>query len=126
MAFMGSVIARSKPLWDAAADEGFLRQMGEGTRPREQFLDYIIQDSLYLRDYLRAYAMAIVKARSLKEMQVFYSVLGFVNDSENLTRLQYLKDGGLTEADVETMAKKPACANYTGFLMDIAETEDVP
>ena len=126
MAFMDSVIARSKPLWDAAADESFLRQMGEGTRPREQFLDYIIQDSLYLRDYLRAYAMAIVKARSLKEMQVFYSVLGFVNDSENLTRLQYLKDGGLTDADVETMAKKPACANYTGFLMDIAETEDVP
>ena len=71
MAFMDSVIARSKPLWDAAADESFLRQMGEGTLPREQFLDYIIQDSLYLRDYLRAYAMAIVKARSLKEMQVF-------------------------------------------------------
>ena len=46
MAFMDSVIARSKPLWDAAADENFLRQMGEGTLPREQFLDYIIQDSL--------------------------------------------------------------------------------
>ena len=39
MAFMDSVIARSKPLWDAAADESFLRQMGEGILPGEQFLD---------------------------------------------------------------------------------------
>lgn len=126
MSFMDQVIARSKPLWDAAADERFLRQMGEGTLDRQQFLDYIIQDSIYLRDYLRAFAMGIVKARSLKEMQVFYSVLGYVNDSENATRLQYLKDGGLTDADVETMDKKPACAAYTSFLLEMAEKEEVP
>ena len=35
--------------------------MGEGTLDRQAFLDYIVQDSLYLRDYLKAYAMALFK-----------------------------------------------------------------
>ena len=126
MAFMDGVIARAKPLWQAAADESFLREMGEGALPRERFLDYIIQDSLYLRDYLRAFALAAAKARSLREMQVLCSVLGFVNDSENATRLQYLKDGGLTDADVERIPKKPACADYAAFLLEAAEKEEVP
>lgn len=126
MTFMDGVIADSLPLWEAAAKEDFLKEMGEGTLDRNRFLDYIIQDSLYLRDYLRAFAMGIVKASSLKEMQVFYSVLGFVNDSENATRLAYLADGGLTDAEVENMAKKPACRAYTDFLMNTAAAEDIP
>lgn len=126
MTFMDQVIADSMPLWERAANESFLEQMGTDTLDRRQFLDYIIQDSIYLRDYLKAFAMAIFKSRTLKEMQVFYSVLGYVNDSENATRLQYLADAGLTDADVEGMEKQPACAAYTKFLLDTAVQEDVP
>ena len=77
--------------------------MGEGTLDRQAFLDYIVQDSLYLRDYLKAYAMALFKSQTLRQMQVFYSVLGYVNDGENATRLRYLSEAGLTDDDVDTM-----------------------
>ena len=114
------------PLWRAAADEDFLTGMGEGTLDRQAFLDYIVQDSLYLRDYLKAYAMALFKSQTLRQMQVFYSVLGYVNDGENATRLRYLSEAGLTDDDVDTMEKKPACAAYTDFLLRVAREEDVP
>lgn len=126
MTFMEKTIADSKPLWVEAANEIFLEEMGQNTLDKQQFLDYIVQDSIYLRDYLKAFAMGIFKSRSLKEMQVFYSVLGFVNDSENATRLQYLADNGMTDADVENIPKKPACAAYTKFLIDTAEREEIP
>lgn len=126
MAFMKSVIADSMHLWDAAANTGFLEEMGKNTLDKQKFLEYIVQDSIYLRDYLKAYAMAIFKSRSLKEMQVFYSVLGFVNDSENATRLKYLADYGMTDADVENAPKKAACAAYTKFLLDTARQEEIP
>ena len=100
--------------------------MGENTLDRGEFLDYIVQDSIYLRDYLKAFAMGIVKSRTLKEMQVFYSVLGYVNDSENATRLKYLADGGLTDAMVDAMEKRQSCAAYTRFLLDTAQNEDIP
>lgn len=126
MTFMDEVISESLPLWDAAANEEFLDKLGDGTLDRKTFYEYIVQDSIYLRDYLKAFAMAMFKSRTLKEMQVFYSILGYVNDSENATRLNYLKDYGLTDAQVDEVAKKPACAAYTKFLVDTAKSEDVP
>ncbi|MBC8536802.1 hypothetical protein [Feifania hominis] len=123
---MDRVIADSMPLWVAAERTPFLERMGRDTLEREQFYDYIVQDSIYLRDYLKAFAMGIFKSRSLREMQVFYSVLGFVSDSENATRLCYLRDCGLTDDDVEHREKKPACAAYTSFLLDTAKSEPIP
>ena len=126
MTFFEEAVAAAMPLWRAAADEDFLTGMGEGTLDRQAFLDYIVQDSLYLRDYLKAYAMALFKSQTLRQMQVFYSVLGYVNDGENATRLRYLSEAGLTDDDVDTMEKKPACAAYTDFLLRVAREEDVP
>lgn len=124
--FMEEAVQNAMPLWEKAAATPFLAEMGEGTLDRQRFYDYIVQDSIYLRDYLKAFAMGIFKADSLKQMQVFYSVLGFVNDSENATRLQYLRDCGKTDADVETVPKSAACAAYTKFLIDTAQNEAVP
>ena len=126
MTFFEEAVAAAMPLWRAAADEDFLTGMGEGTLDRQAFLDYIVQDSLYLRDYLKAYAMALFKSQTLRQMQVFYSVLGYVNDGENATRLRCLSEAGLTDDDVDTMEKKPACAAYTDFLLRVAREEDVP
>lgn len=126
MNFMQEVALSAKNIWEQSANESFLTEMGNGTLNRKQFLDYIVQDSIYLRDYLKAYAMAMFKCRTLKEMQVFYSVLGFVNDSENATRLKYLEDNNMTDDDVENVQKKPECAAYTKFLIDAAVNYDVP
>ncbi len=124
MGFMDSVIADSMDLWEAAADEPFLARMGDGTLDKAMFYDYIVQDSIYLRYYLRAFAMGMFRAETLRDMQFFYSVLGFVNDSENATRLAYLKDAGLTDDDVEKIERKPVCVAYTDFLIKEALEDD--
>ena len=121
MSLMEDITRESTDLYDAAADAVFLSELGEGTLDRAKFLDYIVQDSIYLRDYMKAFAAGMFKSRTLRDMQFFYSVLGFVNDSENETRLKYLRDGGLTDDDVERIEKKDACRAYTSFLIDTAE-----
>lgn len=125
MKFMDEVVNNSLDLWQEAADQPFLEQMGKGTLDRQKFLDYIVQDSIYLRYYLKAFAMGMYKSDSLKQMQVFYSILGFVNDSENATRLKYLQDGGLSDADVEKIERKPECKAYTDFLLNFAKDGDI-
>ena len=122
MTLMERITADSLDLYEAAAAEPFLEELGTGKLDRKMFLDYIVQDSIYLRDYMKAFAMGMFRSRTLRDMQFFYSVLGFVNDNENATRLQYLADGGLTDDDVEKIAKKEACRDYTAFLLKTAET----
>lgn len=126
MNFMTEAAAGANKIWTRCVEGSFLTEMGQGTLDRQKFLDYIVQDSIYLRDYLKSYAMAIFKSRTIKEMQVCYSVLGFVNESENVTRLRYLQDNGMTDADVEGIAKQPECEAYTRFLIDLAKDEDLP
>ena len=126
MSFMDDIIRDSLDLWKAAADEPFLEELGKGTLDKKMFYDYIVQDSIYLRYYLKAFAMGMFKSETLKDMQFFYSVLGYVNDSENATRLSYLKDNGMTDDDVETIDRFPACVNYTDFLIKSAESDDLP
>ena len=113
MSLMEEITGASMDLFEAAADEAFLEELGTGRLDRKKFLDYIVQDSIYLRDYMKAFAMGMFRSRTLRDMQFFYSVLGFVNDSENETRLKYLSDGSLTDDDVERIEKKEACRNYT-------------
>lgn len=126
MKIMDIALEKTKGIWEDCIKTNFLQDMMTGNLMKEKFLNYIIQDSIYLRDYLKAYAMAIFKSRTLKEMQIFYSVLGFVNDSENATRLKFLEDNGMTDSDVEKIEKLPECSAYTKFLIDTAINEEIP
>ena len=116
----------AKPIWEQCLQLDFIKEMGNGTLSNKKFLDYIIQDSLYLRDYIKAHAMAIYKSRTLKEMQMFYSVLSYVNASENATRLQYLKDNNLTDDDIEGFEKNSVCKACSDYLFDYAVNYDIP
>lgn len=126
MTFMEEVASGADEIWQQCAKVSFLTEMGEGTLSPQRFLNYIVQDSIYLRDYLRVHAMALFKSRTLKEMKMFYSELSFVNDSENATRLKYLNDNDMTDDDVEGMVKLPACKAYTDFLLECAVNKDIP
>lgn len=91
MTFMDETIDKSMSIWEDCCNEKFLNEMADGTLDRKKFYDYIIQDSIYLRGYLKRFAFAMTKASTLEDMKLYYSLLGYVNDGENVTRLNYLK-----------------------------------
>lgn len=124
MGFTDEAIRESMDLWEQSANERFLNEMADGTMSKEKFFDYIIQDSLYLRDYLKMYAYAMAKSGTWEEMKVFYAVLGYINDGENTTRLGYLKECGMTDADVDLVPKRRQCREYTEFLIKTGKGGD--
>lgn len=116
MEFMDEAVERVKNIWEDCAHAPFVEEMGKGTLDKEKFLDYIVQDSIYLRGYVKEFAHALTKATTLKDMQDYYEAMGFVNDSENKTRLDYLKDHGMCDADVDHQKPHRQCADYLAFL----------
>lgn len=128
MTFMDETIDKSISIWDDCANEKFLNEMADGTLDKKKFYDYIIQDSIYLRGYLKEFAFAMTKASTLEEMKLYYSLLGYVNDGENVTRLNYLKECGMTDADVDRTEMRRQCRDYLDFLFKNAkdgEQEDI-
>lgn len=107
--------------WDECIVTLFVQDMKEEKLPMKYFKEYIIQDSIYLKNYVRVYGKAIYYAETLREIQFYYSILNFVTDTESVIRLNYLRQFGMTNDDIEFIDPLPENQNYIDFLFEIAE-----
>lgn len=124
--FVDEIINNSMDIWNKCLDHPFIKELENGTLPEEKFKLYMIQDSMYLRYYARAYGGAIMKSKTMKDIQMFYSLLSFVTDGESVTRINYLKKFNMSDDDIEFVERLPENKAYTDFLLSTAENSDVP
>lgn len=125
MGFVSTCVQDSMPIWEQCLDSEFLRGMEAGTLSADCFAGYIVDDSLYLREYGRVFASAIVKAKTLDEMRTYYSFLTFINDGEGTTRVQYLLNMGLSENAIEQLPQRPENRAYTQYMLRAVEEGDI-
>lgn len=124
MSFMSEVLKRNIPIWDECVNTSFVRELQKGTLSLERFKGYIVQDSIYLKNYARIYGKAIYHSTCLKDIQVYHSILNFVTDDESAVRLSWLERFGLKDDDIELMKPLPENRRYIDFLLNIAEQGD--
>ena len=100
MPFVSSLVQEDLPVWQQCLDTEFLRRMEDGTLDEACFKGYIVEDSLYLREY---------------------ALLGFVQESEDVTRLHYLEQFGLSEADLQALPLRPENRAYVDCMINAAK-----
>ena len=120
MCFVDRCIEDSMPIWEQCLQTDFLRQMLDGTLPEENFKGYIVDDSLYLREYAKVFAWGMIKARDMDSVRTYYSLLSFVNEGEGATRLQYLKRYGLQDSQIQYLPQRPENRAYTDRMVRAA------
>ena len=52
--------------WDEYTNHSFVQKLADGTLPKENFVNYLIQDYVFLIHFSRAWALAITKAETLQ------------------------------------------------------------
>ena len=125
MDFVNTCIADSLPIWEACLHTEFLTNMAQGTLDEKCFRDYIVDDSLYLRQYAKVFAWGIIGTEDPEAMRTFYSFLSFVNEGEGSTRLKYLSHFGLEDAQVQKLPQRPENRRYTDYMLK-ASREGAP
>ena len=118
-------INESIGIWDKCVNSKFLIRVQRDNLEKEIFLQYLIQDSLYLRDYLKVYSYGFIKCKFWENMKFFASSISYINNTENSTRTNYLKDFNLNDNDIDKMSKSKECKEYTEFLLNIGKNEDI-
>ena len=88
--------------------------------PWDCFKGYIVDDSLYLREYAKVFAWGMVKAEDMEEIRTYYELLSFVNEGEGATRLCYLERFGLTDAGIQRLPQRPENLAYTRTMIAAA------
>lgn len=121
MTFVEECVRDSLPIWQECLDTPFLRGLADGTLAEDCFLGYIVEDSLYLREYAKVFAWGILHAKSMSEVRTYYSLLSYVNESEDATRLKYLEKYGLTDDEVQALPLRPENQAYVDTMIEAAQ-----
>jgi len=102
-----------EPVYKKTEQLPFIQELITGSLPREKFLFYIRQDSLYLADYVKALAGVAAKATKQSHIEAFIGYCGDCMYVENELHKTIFKDYGVSEKAQPT----PSCLLYTSYLL---------
>jgi len=111
--------------WKQYTEHAFVQQLATGELASSSFLHYLKQDFLFLKQYTRAYALAIYKARSLAEMRMALPSVQNLLDSEIAHHVSFCAQWNITESEMEMEAEAFGTIAYTRFVLDTGMAGDV-
>ena len=106
------------PDWDAYARHAFVAGLGDGTLPQPAFHRYLVQDYVFLVHFARAWALAVVKAETLEEMQAAAATVAALTQTEMRLHVETCAGLGIPEAALFTAEERPATLAYTRYVLD--------
>ena len=104
--------------WEAYTRHRFVRALGDGSLPRSAFLHYLKQDYVFLVHYSRAWALAVAKSASLKEMKVAATTVDALVNQEMRLHVEVCAAEGITEAQLFEAREAPQNLAYTRYVLD--------
>ena len=119
--FVQQLVQESLPVWEKCLHSEFLTHLADGTLDEACFKGYIVEDSLYLREYAKVFAWGMTKAKDMQTIRTYYSLLSFVNESEDAARLHYLKHFGLTDEGIQSLPLRPENRAYVDSMIEAAK-----
>lgn len=98
----------------------FVRELGDGTLSQERFLEYMVQDKLYLNDYARALALIAVRAPTAEDTSEWSQFSIHAATAETTIHDFYIKNFEVSDgmkSKLSGSVKSPSCELYTSFLL---------
>lgn len=111
--------------WQAYTEHAFVDQIARGTLPEACFRHYLVQDYLFLKQYTRAYALAVYKSETLADMREAAGAVDALLNTEMKLHVDYCGQWGLSEADMLATPEDPANLTYTRYVLDTGMAGDV-
>lgn len=111
--------------WNAYIQHDFVKQLGDGTLPAESFRHYLKQDYLFLIQFARAFALAAYKSASIDDLRQAKAGLEAIVDLELGLHIQYCKEWGIREQELQELPEARATMAYTRYVLDTGSRGDL-
>lgn len=125
---MGTTMERlldaAKDVWMQYNKHPFVLGLQNGTLDREKFRYYIIQDFLYLKDYVKVFALGIAKAKSVETTRLFSNYITLLTGSEMDIHRGYMGKFAITQEELDTTPRALNSLSYTSFMLRVAYEEE--
>jgi thiaminase (transcriptional activator TenA) len=118
------LFARGRRGLDAQLAHPVVRGIADGSLDEERFRRWLVQDYLFLLDYVRLFALAAARAPDTDALGRMVDLAHATFHDELSLHRSSAAEFGLTEADLDGAGKSRICAAYTDFLLRTAATGD--
>lgn len=119
------LIGETKKLWTEATKKEFLVSMARGTLDKDLYKNYMIQDYLYLMDYIKL-LKRMLEAAEDEELRVFFKKI--IKDTEYETykvHVPGLRALGITDKDIGACEKGKVITDYIGYMQNRLEERGI-
>lgn len=117
------LLKESEKIWKEYYKHPFVQGIEKGTLKKEKFRYYIIQDYLYLEEYIKVFALGVGKSKSKITNNIFINYLNAINREELEIHRTYMNKLNITKKDF-TSPRELDNLSYTSYMLRIAYEED--
>ena len=110
--------------WAAYTRHAFVQGMADGSLPRAQFLDYLVQDYRFLVHFSRAWALGVVKAETLAEMRACSATVHALLEGEMALHVRLCAEAGISAEALEAAEEATGTLAYTRFVLEAGYSGD--
>lgn len=125
MTLFESLKAECRDDWEAYVGHPFVRGLADGSLPEACFRHYLAQDYLFLLNYARAYALAVVKSDTVEDLKQSAALVDLLLNTEVPLHLRFSARWGLSEAELAATPEADANRLYTRYVLDRGVTGDL-
>lgn len=116
------LLEAAKEIWKAYEVHPFVSGIQNGTLDKEKFRYYIIQDYLYLKEYVKMFALGVAKAKSVEMADLFAKYITAISSELNIHN-GYLAQMQITQEEIASTATAIDNVSYTSYMLRIAYEE---
>lgn len=103
--------------WKTYTEHEFVKQLADGSLPKESFFHYLVQDYLYLIQYAKAWALGVVKADSPEEMSFCSTAVDTLVNVELKLHIELCEREGINKESIIQSKEDLEMIAYTRYLL---------
>ena len=116
---------KNKDNWILYTNQDFLKKLSAGTLKEEKFLNYLIQDYLFLIQFSKAWSLAILKSDNLEEMKIAASTVNDLINFEMELHISLCANYGISKSDLENADEENQNIAYTRYVLELGYSGDL-
>ena len=110
--------------WLLYTKHEFVNKLSNDTLKKEKFLHYLTQDYLFLIQFSKAWALAILKSDNLEEMKIAASTVNDLINFEMELHITLCANYGISKSDLENADEENANIAYTRYVLELGYSGD--
>ena len=114
----------NKDNWLLYTKHEFINKLSNDTLKEEKFLNYLIQDYLFLIQFSKAWSLAILKSDNLEEMKIAASTVNDLINFEMELHITLCANYGISKSDLENADEENANIAYTRYVLELGYSGD--